>query len=162
MMPESAGQMADQSVLTHLLRRGEFPTGGGCLCAAGDCPHCLATIDGVAYTRTCQTPFREGMRIEAHPRGAQLPPLESRGDRAPVSARTIYCNVVVIGQGPAGRAAADEARMHKTKGLLWIAHSEAGVRQERARAEVNTAFGSKTEYVGPSEIRKICPELDMT
>ncbi len=52
--------------------------------------------------------------------------------------------------------------MHKTKGLLWIAHSEAGVRQERARAEVNTAFGSKTEYVGPAEIQKICPELDMT
>lgn len=52
--------------------------------------------------------------------------------------------------------------MHKTKGLLWIAHSEAGVRQERARAEVNTAFGAKTEYVGPERIREICPELDMT
>ncbi len=111
MMPESARQMADESVLAHLLRRGEFPAGGGCLCAAGDCPHCLATIDGVAYTRTCQTPFREGMRIEAHPRGAQLPPLESRGDRAPVTARTIHCDVVVIGQGPSGRTAADEARI---------------------------------------------------
>ncbi len=52
--------------------------------------------------------------------------------------------------------------MHHTKGLLWIAHSEAGVRQERARAEINTAFGARTEYVTPDEIRKICPELDMT
>lgn len=52
--------------------------------------------------------------------------------------------------------------MHATKGLLWIAHSEAGVRQERARADVNTACGSHTEFVGPERIREICPELDMT
>ncbi len=52
--------------------------------------------------------------------------------------------------------------MHHTKGLLWIAHSEAGVRQERARAEVNTAFGARTEYVSPRQIQEICPQLDMT
>ncbi len=52
--------------------------------------------------------------------------------------------------------------MHHTKGLLWIAHSEAGVRQERARAEINTAFCARTEYVGRDAIREICPELDMT
>lgn len=52
--------------------------------------------------------------------------------------------------------------MHKEKGLLWLAHTEAGIRGERARAEVNTAFGAKTEYVGPAEIKKICPQLDMT
>lgn len=51
---------------------------------------------------------------------------------------------------------------HKQKGLLGLAHSEAGIRAERARSEVNTAFGAKTEYVGPDEIKKICPQLDMT
>jgi sarcosine oxidase subunit beta len=51
--------------------------------------------------------------------------------------------------------------MHRQKGLLWLAHSEAGVRQERARAEVNTAFGAKTEFVGPDAIREICPQLDL-
>jgi sarcosine oxidase subunit beta len=51
---------------------------------------------------------------------------------------------------------------HSKKGLLWLAHSEAGIRAERARAELNTAFGAKTEYVGPDEIQKICPQLDMT
>lgn len=50
---------------------------------------------------------------------------------------------------------------HRQKGLLWLAHSEAGIRAERARAEVNTAFGTGTEYVGPDEIKKICPQLDM-
>ena len=52
--------------------------------------------------------------------------------------------------------------MHKQKGLLWLAHSEAGVRQERARAEVNTAFGSETVYVTPKEIKEICPQIDLS
>jgi len=52
--------------------------------------------------------------------------------------------------------------MHATKGLLWIAHSEAGVRQERARAAINTSFGSRTEYVDVEAIRRICPQLDFT
>lgn len=51
--------------------------------------------------------------------------------------------------------------MHRQKGLLWLAHSEAGVRAERARAEVNTAFGAKTEYVTPLQVREICPQIDL-
>lgn len=52
--------------------------------------------------------------------------------------------------------------MHKQKGILWMAHSEAAVRQERARAEVNTAFGAKTVFVTPKEIKEISPEVDIT
>ncbi|MBK8901951.1 MAG: FAD-dependent oxidoreductase [Anaerolineaceae bacterium] len=52
--------------------------------------------------------------------------------------------------------------MHKQKGILWMAHSEAAVRQEMARAEINTAFGAKTEYVTPKQIHEICPEVDLT
>ena len=102
--------MATDSVLVHALRRGESLVSGGTLCCAGDCPNCLATVDGVAYVRTCQTPHRDGIRVEPHPAHGQLPALESRGDRAPAAARTIHCDVVVIGQGPAGRDAAEAAR----------------------------------------------------
>src|SRR5688572_24958719 len=109
MMAEFARQMSVDSLLTHVLREGRHPTGGGCLCLAGDCPHCLATVDGVAYVRTCQIPFEPSAHVEWHPPRGQYPPLESRGARAPMTARTIHCDVVVIGQGPAGRAAADEA-----------------------------------------------------
>lgn len=56
----------------------------------------------------------------------------------------------------------DRSIMHEQKGLLWLAHSEPSVRAERARAEVNTAFGAQTEYVGPEAIERICPQLDMT
>lgn len=51
--------------------------------------------------------------------------------------------------------------MHKKKGIFWMAHSEADVRQEVARAEVNTAFGAKTTFVTPKEIKEICPEVDI-
>ena len=54
---------AGDSVLIAMLRAGRHPTGGGCLCLAGDCPHCLATVDGVAYVHTCQTPARPGMVV---------------------------------------------------------------------------------------------------
>ena len=52
--------------------------------------------------------------------------------------------------------------MHQRKGLLWLAHSELGARAERARAEINTAFGADTVYVTPDEIAELCPELDLT
>ncbi|MCB0047818.1 MAG: FAD-dependent oxidoreductase [Caldilineaceae bacterium] len=52
--------------------------------------------------------------------------------------------------------------MHERKGLLWLAHTEAGVRAERARARVNTAFGAETLFVTPGEIKEIAPEVDLT
>lgn len=51
--------------------------------------------------------------------------------------------------------------MHEIKGLLWLAHTEAGVRRERARAAVNQAFGSETEFVTPEDVARICPEVDL-
>ncbi|MCB9138030.1 MAG: FAD-dependent oxidoreductase [Caldilineaceae bacterium] len=52
--------------------------------------------------------------------------------------------------------------MHERKGLLWLAHTEAGVRAERARARVNTAFGAETLFVTPGEVKEIAPEVDLT
>src|SRR5262245_47440305 len=59
-------------------------------------------------------------------------------------------------------AETDRWVMHKQKGLLWLAHTEVGVRAERARAEVNQAFGARTEFVTPQQIKEICPHLDMS
>ena len=56
----------------------------------------------------------------------------------------------------------DRFLMHDKKGLLWLAHSEMGARAERARAEVNTAFGAKTEFVEPAQIKEICPQIDLS
>lgn len=59
-------------------------------------------------------------------------------------------------------AETDRWMMHEQKGLLWLAHTEAAVRAEVARAEINTAFGAKTEYVTPKQIKEICPEIDLS
>jgi sarcosine oxidase subunit beta len=51
--------------------------------------------------------------------------------------------------------------MHSTKGLLWLVHTEAGLRAERARAAVNRAFGAETHFVEPGDIARIAPEVDL-
>ena len=55
----------------------------------------------------------------------------------------------------------DRPVMHSTKGLLWLAHSEATLRTEKARAVLNTACGADTEFVEPAEIARLCPQLDL-
>ena len=52
--------------------------------------------------------------------------------------------------------------MHKTKGLLWLAHTESGLRAERARTLLNQAMGARTEMVTPEEALALCPHLDLT
>lgn len=59
-------------------------------------------------------------------------------------------------------AETDRWIMHKQKGILWMAHSEAAVRTEKARAEVNRAFGAKTDFVTPQEIKEIAPQVDLS
>lgn len=102
------------SLLIAMLRAGVHPTGGGCLCLAGDCSHCLATVDGVGYARTCQVTAREGSAIERHHANGGQPPLLAGDDGAHrgarPAARHLHCDVAVIGLGSAGTDAAASAR----------------------------------------------------
>ena len=125
------------SLLIAMLRAGLHPTGGGCLCLGGDCPHCLVTADGVAYTRSCQTPAAAGMVVKRDHRGEEAPPLLPRTEDAPPKPRNaravpaagdagteaaegvetapppvrhVHCDTVVVGQGASGRRAAADAR----------------------------------------------------
>jgi glycine cleavage system aminomethyltransferase T len=104
------------SVAVAMLRDGRTPGSGGTLCLAGDCGNCLATVDGVAYVRTCQTAARPGLAVGSHPAGA-MPPLPSvktsdvtappLGDEIEVERREV--DVAVIGGGSAGLEAAATA-----------------------------------------------------
>ena len=98
---------AGDSLLTALVRAGR--SFGGCLCLGGDCPHCVATVDGVSYVRTCQVPAAAGTVVVSHPADGEPPlPSEPAGDEAPI--RYLHCDVTVIGGGDSGRAAAAAAR----------------------------------------------------
>jgi sarcosine oxidase subunit beta len=59
-------------------------------------------------------------------------------------------------------AETDRWVMHQEKGLLWMHHTEMGIRTERARAHMNKAFGAETTFIGPEEIKRIVPEVDLT
>jgi glycine cleavage system aminomethyltransferase T len=162
--------MAGDSALIALLRAGIHPTGGGCLCLGGDCPHCLATVDGVSYVRTCQTPARPGMVVESHPDdGYPLLRFETNHS-AEVSARNLHCDLVVIGQGESGKAAATEARQagkrvvtldategHEAVGIytgpLVIARTNEGMWHVHAH-EVVVATGA-------AEIQPVAPGNDL-
>lgn len=52
--------------------------------------------------------------------------------------------------------------MHAEKGLVWMIHSEAGVRSEKKRALMNTAAGAETMFLTPEEIEKLIPEVDLS
>jgi glycine cleavage system aminomethyltransferase T len=107
---------AGDSVAVAMLRAGEWPGRGGTLCLAGDCGNCLATVDGVAYVRTCQTATRPGLSVSAHPAEGlpRLPVVQTTAATATPLPRTTEVrraevDVAVVGGGSAGRTAAEAA-----------------------------------------------------
>jgi sarcosine oxidase, subunit beta len=54
------------------------------------------------------------------------------------------------------------AIFYRQKGHVWMAHTEMGIRTERSRALMNQAMGVETEFIGPEEIRRLIPQIDLT
>jgi sarcosine oxidase subunit beta len=52
--------------------------------------------------------------------------------------------------------------MVSERGHLTLAHTDAAMRTMRWRAEVNTSLKVESEVVGPDEIARLCPELDLS
>jgi glycine cleavage system aminomethyltransferase T len=101
---------ADGDTVLDALLRNDVQVGAP-LCTTGDCPNCLATIDGVSYVRTCQTPADAAGDVMLHG-PAEAPPLPSPdvAPAAPVTIRHRTADVVVIGGGRTGAAAAEQRR----------------------------------------------------
>ena len=117
-MPDAPGLTFDEqpitiesgdSILTALTRAGIHPTGGGCLCFGGDCPHCVATVDGISYVRTCQTPAVAGTEVVSHPDDGNPPLRFTPRSNAEIPVTYARTDLVVIGAGSSGVAAAAAA-----------------------------------------------------
>jgi sarcosine oxidase subunit beta len=54
------------------------------------------------------------------------------------------------------------AIFHRVKGHVWIAHTEMGMRTERARVLMNQAFGVDTELLDPAGVKRLIPQIDLT
>ena len=52
--------------------------------------------------------------------------------------------------------------MHDAKGLMWMTHTENGMRAERSRALLNQACGVDTYMITPQEAKQLCPQLDLS
>jgi len=52
--------------------------------------------------------------------------------------------------------------MYSERGHLTLAHTDAAVRTARWRAEVNKHLGVNSELVFPDEIRRLCPQLNLS
>lgn len=97
------------SVALALLRAGQPVRPGGCLCLAGDCPNCVAEVDGTAFVRTCQTLARPGMVVTRHPAVGAPSMFNSQSD-VNIAVTRQHADVVVIGAGDSGTAAAGDLR----------------------------------------------------
>ncbi|MEM7093107.1 MAG: FAD-dependent oxidoreductase [Actinomycetota bacterium] len=51
--------------------------------------------------------------------------------------------------------------MHSQRGLWWMTHTEAGRRNEMARAAINQAFGANTVFVEPEDIARELPGVNL-
>lgn len=155
------------SLLVALLKADEHPTGGGCLCLGGDCPHCLLTVDGVSYVRSCQVAAKPAMVVERHPADGYPPLLNGSETAVSTPAHNKFCDVVVIGMGEAGQAEANKAQSAGKsvitldthhgqeaigiyEGPLVVARTEAGMWHIHVREEIVVATGT-------AEIHPVAP-----
>ncbi|MEO6123929.1 MAG: 2Fe-2S iron-sulfur cluster-binding protein [Ilumatobacteraceae bacterium] len=95
------------TVALAAIRNGQHPARGGTLCLAGDCGNCVATVDGVSWIRTCQTPGRPGAMVARHPDGTH-PTMFGPDSAVDITVRHRSVDVAVIGAGASGTAAATE------------------------------------------------------
>ena len=115
------------TIAQAVVRAGDVPGSGGPLCLAGDCPNCLCEVDGEAYVRTCLAPARPGMHVRRHPATVgENPPLPVVDLGDPVAAppepeipvRRAWVDLVVVGGGAEGHAAADAARAEGREAMV--------------------------------------------
>jgi len=149
-----------------ILRAGEHPKYGGTLCLAGDCGNCVAEVDGIAYVRTCQTPARDDLEVRRHPADGAPAWHDPPAEPAEIDVQREEADLVVIGAGRSGTAAAAEAKRAGRQvtqldaaqgtevvavyaGPTLIARTQEGMLHIRAK-EVVVATGA-------AEIQPVCP-----
>ncbi len=154
-------------VLTAVIRNDTIPR--GTLCGAGDCPNCLATIDGVAYTRMCRTVARPGMTVEPHT-ASEYPSLPDSPLNRHTPSRLLEADAVVVGGGETGAAAADRLRSEGKDVIRFEEMAGEAVAGVYAGPEVliRTPAGivrCETQEVvvatGSTEIHPVCPGNDL-
>jgi sarcosine oxidase subunit alpha len=113
----------------------------GFFCGIGKCSSCLMRVNGVPHTRTCVTLVEDGMKVE-YEKGRGEPPAESEVE---VERDKVDTDLVVVGGGPAGLAAATTAA--KLGVDVFIVDENPKVGGQLIK-QTHKFFGSKSTYAG--------------
>ena len=160
------------SVAVAIVRSGEVPGHGGALCLAGDCGNCLATVDGVAYVRTCQVSALPGTVVVRHPAVGKpvLPSTDLRDlTRVPLAGdvvvRRAHAKTAVIGGGSSGRAAAagrDVIVLDAADGAEVMAiYPGPSIVVREPNGMLHLRADDVVVATGSAEIHPICPGNDL-
>jgi glycine cleavage system aminomethyltransferase T len=161
------------TLATAIVRAGEWPTAGGTLCLAGDCGNCLATVDRVAYVRTCLVPASFGTVVTRQRReGKPFLPIVDAGDltKAPpapvIPVKRAAVDVVVAGTGRSGAEAGNVERdagrtvvfldAKAGEEVVAIYPGPAVIVRERGRM-VHLEAEEIIVATGSAEIQPVCP-----
>jgi len=116
----------------------------GAFCMIGKCSSCFAVVDGVPNTRTCIEPVRDGVKVEFQEGLAEIP--SATGGLEGKEEEVIEgVDVLVIGGGPAGLAAAIAAAKHGLSVLIVNEHFKLGGQLVK---QTHKFFGSKDLFGG--------------
>jgi NADPH-dependent 2,4-dienoyl-CoA reductase/sulfur reductase-like enzyme len=118
---------------TRAVRLSVSGEGRGPLCGMGTCFECQVTVDGVPHVRSCLEPVREGMAVRLLD-GAGVRDL-AKAEEPPDRAERLAAEVVVVGGGPAGLAAAVHAAEAGARTLLVDTYPRLGGQIWRHRGE---------------------------
>ena len=102
-------------------RRTDKGTPRGLYCGMGACFDCIVTVDGKANQRACLVKVQAGMVVGSAPPAAPAPLAA-----APAAIEERPCDLLVIGAGPAGLAAAEAAAAAGAKVVVLDERGEAG------------------------------------
>jgi sarcosine oxidase subunit alpha len=133
----------------------------GFYCAIGKCSSCLMKVDDRPNVRICITPVREGMVVESQQGKGQLPIDDDlRNPRSVSDLPEVSCDILIIGSGPAGLAAAVEATRSGSRVIILDENDRPGGQLIK---QTHKFFGSREHYAkirGIDIAEKLLEEFD--
>lgn len=115
----------------------------GAFCMIGKCSSCFMIVDGIPNVRTCREPLREGVKVQRQKGLPEVPRTSMNLEYT--NEKELETDVLIIGGGPAGMAAALKAAEYGLKVVIVEDHYKLGGQLVK---QTHKFFGSKDLFGG--------------